>query len=126
MRVLVCGSRDITQGKALEKVLSLLHSQLKFSVVIEGECRGADTIAREWAEKNNISVEKYPADWKRYKYAAGPIRNQQMIDEGKPALVIAFYLNKATSKGTANMVKLATKAGLCTLEYELKYGESNE
>jgi hypothetical protein len=40
--------------------------------------------------------------------AAGPIRNQRMIDEGKPDLVIAF----PGGRGTADMVSRAKKAGI--------------
>jgi predicted Rossmann-fold nucleotide-binding protein len=40
--------------------------------------------------------------------AAGPIRNQQMIDEGKPDLVIAF----PGGAGTHDMMARATKANL--------------
>lgn len=40
--------------------------------------------------------------------AAGPIRNQRMLDDGKPDRVLAF----PGGRGTANMVKLAKAAGV--------------
>lgn len=45
------------------------------------------------------------AEWDRLGRKAGPIRNQRMLDEGKPALVIAF----PGGTGTAGMVAIARK-----------------
>ena len=39
---------------------------------------------------------------------AGPIRNQRMLDEGKPDLVVAF----PGGKGTNGMIDLARNAGV--------------
>lgn len=104
MRILVCGGRDYSDRAAVDLVLTLA----KPSCVIHGAQTGADTLAGDWAKRNGVPVEVYPADWKRLKYAAGPIRNQQMLDEGKPDYVIAF----PGGVGTADMVRRAKKAGL--------------
>jgi DNA-binding MurR/RpiR family transcriptional regulator len=53
----------------------------------------------------------YPADWEAYGKAAGPIRNQRMLDEGKPDLVIAFS-DLPTTSGTYDMIKRAKAAGI--------------
>lgn len=107
-RVLVCGSRTYTDVEELTWLLDTLHLADAFSVVIEGEARGADTLARQWAEARGIPVEAYPADWERYGKAAGPIRNRQMLDEGHPDLVVAFPAGRlADTKGTLNMVSTA-------------------
>ena len=45
--------------------------------------------------------------------AAGPIRNKQMLVEGKPNLVIAFVW-KELGPGTSNMLKQAKEAGIST------------
>lgn len=78
--------------------------------IIEGEARGADTLAKQWAEERYLPVEKYPANWDTHGKAAGPIRNKQMLTEGKPDLVIAFLA--PNSRGTANMISQAEKAGV--------------
>ncbi len=118
MRWLVCGGRDYPDEKTLFATLTLLVVDRGWpSVVIEGEARGADTMAREWAEHFMIPVEKYPADWERYGRAAGFIRNRQMLSDGKPDLVVAFYDKpREESKGTADMVKQARAAGVETIE----------
>lgn len=118
MRWLVCGSRTYSDEGYLFAALTLLGVDRGFpSALIEGEAPGADTLARRWAEYFMVPVEPFPANWKEYGRAAGPIRNKQMLVEGKPDLVIAFYDRPpAESRGTANMVSQARKAGIEVIE----------
>lgn len=57
-----------------------------------------------------FEVAACPADWKKHGKAAGPIRNQSMLTEHKPDLVIAFPLGE--SKGTRDMIRKAKAAGI--------------
>ena len=107
MRVLVCGDRNWFNRAAIRRELAKLPAG---TIIIEGEARGADTIAREEALALGLSVKRFPADWAHFGRAAGPIRNLAMLN-AKPDRVLAFHTNIAASKGTANMVKIATKAG---------------
>lgn len=109
MRVLVCGDRDWTD---IGMIANELSKYPLGTVIIEGEARGADKIARAVAEELGFEVAKFPADWAKHHKAAGPIRNQQMLDEGKPDLVLAFHDNLMSSKGTLDMVKRARKASV--------------
>jgi hypothetical protein len=77
-------------------------------MVIAGGARGADTLAAQWAADRGIPAEVYMADWQGQGRKAGPIRNQRMLDEGRPDLVAAF----PGGKGTAGMMALARKAGV--------------
>jgi hypothetical protein len=56
----------------------------------------------------------YPADWAKHGRAASPIRNQQMLDEGRPNLVVAF----PGGRGTADMVRRARSAGVEVIEVD--------
>ena len=103
-RVLVCGGRKYSNYSHLKMVLSSFEP----AVVISGKAPGADSLAERWAKEAGVKFEGYPADWKTNGRAAGPIRNQQMLDEGKPDFVIAF----PGGKGTADMVKRAKAACL--------------
>ncbi len=67
--------------------------------------RGADKTSARVAKELDIDVLKFPADWAAYGLSAGPKRNQQMIDEGKPTHIIAFHNNIERSKGTKDMLK---------------------
>lgn len=82
MRVLICGDRDWTDDLFIRDMLAGLPSPPE--IVIQGEARGADTLGRKAAEALGIPVLSFPANWNRYGRGAGPIRNQQMLDEGKP------------------------------------------
>lgn len=104
MRVLVCGGRDYQDRDFVFDALDRLHARMGVEVVIHGACpTGADRWADEWAKDRGISVESYEADWVRLGNWAGPVRNQQMIDEGKPGGVVAF----PGGKGTADMIRRA-------------------
>ena len=113
MRVLICGDRNWTNQEMIEDklafLISIVYSPLDI-LVIQGEARGADSLARLAAESLNIPVIKFPAQWDLYGRAAGPIRNKQMLEEGKPDMVLAFHDNIQASKGTKYMVMLARKA----------------
>lgn len=110
MRVLVCGGRDYDNREVLYSALDNLHVKHPFSVLIHGDAKGADTLGADWAARNKVLIEVYPANWKRDGIAAGPVRNQQMLSEGKPDLVVAFPT--PSSRGTWDMVSRARKAGV--------------
>jgi len=105
MRVCICGDRNYTCIENIEKEILLLKEKYNDNLlIITGKCQGVDNLAERVSIKHNIKHIEYPADWKKYGKAAGPIRNKQMIQEGKPELVIAFHNNIKHSKGTKNMV----------------------
>lgn len=103
MRLLVCGDRYWTDKTSILSEIKRLSP----SVVIEGEAPGADSIARECANELGIGVLSFPAEWELYGHAAGPIRNAQMLREGKPDMVLAFHDDLQKSKGTLDMVRQA-------------------
>lgn len=107
MRVLVCGGRDYADRAYLWSILDGLGPP-EVSVIMSGMARGADTLAAQWATRFGFPLLKFPANWERDGKAAGPIRNQRMLDEGKPDVVVAF----PGGRGTADMVRRAEKAGV--------------
>ena len=109
MRVLVCGDRNWTE---LDPILQHLAQYADDTIVIEGEARGADRLAAKSAKLLDFEVWPYPAQWEQYGRAAGLIRNQQMLDDGKPDVVVYFHHNLAESKGTGDMVRRAKRAGI--------------
>ena len=121
MRILVTGDRHWTDKFFINKILREIWYELdEFGiplVIIHGCAKGADSIAGEIGEKQGLEVIKFPASWHKHGRAAGPIRNQLMLDEGKPDLVIAFHDNIIESKGTKDMVNRAQKAGIETRVY---------
>lgn len=112
MRVLVTGGRDFDDALTLGSWLGGINNQHGISLLIEGNCpTGADNMARRFAAKYGIQSLSFAADWATHGKAAGPIRNQKMLDESKPDIVVAFK----GGKGTADMVRRARKAGVRVL-----------
>lgn len=108
MRVLVCGGRSFNNAGLLISTLDRLHLDRKFSLVIHGAAKGADTLAGDWAQHRGLDVVCYPAKWGLLGKNAGKIRNQQMLDEAAPELVVAFR----GGNGTMHMTSIAHKAGV--------------
>jgi len=106
VRVLVCGGRDYQDRKRLFAFLDALDPPA--SVIIEGEALGADQLSALWPSSRGVKLMPFPADWSRHGKSAGPIRNRQMLIEGRPDIVVAF----PGGKGTANMIKQAVEAGV--------------
>jgi hypothetical protein len=105
MRVLVCGGRDYKNKTHLFAVLDAVHQEQPITLLIEGEARGADQLSALWASSRKVPLAPFPADWGRYSDAAGPIRNTQMLIEGRPELVVFF----PGGSGTLDMVTKARK-----------------
>lgn len=111
MKVIVTGGRDFDNGQLIYRELD----RLGITSMATGGCDGVDVIAEQWALGNRkmgipprAEYRTYQADWKTHGKAAGPIRNQQMLDEFKPDAVVAF----PGGRGTADMVRRAEKAGV--------------
>jgi len=90
------------------------------TVLIHGGANGADRLADQWARGHGINVQVFPAEWTRLGKAAGPIRNEQMLVEGKPDAVAAFPSNSRVVRpgrsGTQDMVNRANDAGVEVFE----------
>ena len=105
MRVAVTGGRDYKNKiKVFETLDNLLFRNPNFTLVV-GDATGADAYAQVWAQKKNIPVEIFKADWAYYGRSAGPIRNRQMVDSGVD-LLVAF----SGGIGTDNMTTLCQQA----------------
>ena len=113
-RVLVCGGREYVDYQRLWNMLDAFHRAYKIGVLIHGGARGADTLAGGWAAARKIQTSVFYANWAKWGKTAGFVRNQTMLDEGKPDVVVAF----PGGTGTADMVRRATQAGVTVLEAE--------
>lgn len=119
-RILVTGSRDWADPSGIYDAIINLKEWHPFAwediIIVHGDCpTGADAQAQAFAEANGIKTERHPADWKAYGRAAGPYRNQKMVDLGAD-IVLAF--KNPGSKGTQDCIDRAKKAGLNVKVYE--------
>lgn len=106
--VLVSGGRDFDDRDRVFEALD----EVAPSRIVTGDAPGADFWAVTYAMVHRLPCRVFEADWDWHGRAAGPIRNQQMLDEGNPDLVVAF----PGGRGTADMVRRARKAGIPVME----------
>jgi hypothetical protein len=108
LKVLVCGGRAFVDADFIFTKLDEMHEVYRFTTIIEGDARGVDQIAGEWAQTRNIDLIKFPADWAGEGRHAALIRNERMLHEGKPDLVIGF----PGGRGTWHTCSHAEKLGI--------------
>lgn len=110
-RIIVCGGRNFNDKNLFEETLDRIIPLYDSPELISGHASGADMLAEEYAQKNNLRITVFKPDWKKYGRAAGPIRNREMIQfaaEEQP-VIIAFW--NGSSRGTKNMIEQGEKAG---------------
>lgn len=119
-RVLVTGSRHwVDKGP----IFRALYYQREIAgaagmVIVHGACpTGADAIADTWGRlfyPGSVLVEPNPADWDHFGKAAGPMRNQLMVDLGAD-VCLAFPF--PDSRGTTDCMEKARAARIPVQEY---------
>lgn len=111
-RILITGSRHWDNHGAIRRALADLPGD---ATIVHGGCpTGADAYADKIARMFGLAVEVHPADWGTHGRAAGPIRNQHMVDLGAD-LCLAFP--DTYSRGTWDCVRRARAAGIPTRVY---------
>lgn len=104
-RVLVTGGRFYGNADRVFEVLDEYNPD----EVLQGGCpTGADLAARDWARWRERTCITVYAKWHTHNIAAGPVRNQQMLDEYCPDCVVAF----PGGRGTQDMIHRAQAVGL--------------
>lgn len=127
MVVLVCGSRiDKTEEPkryaTAEWAIDIALSSIPVTFIVSGGAKGPDTIAENWAKRNDVPVSVFLPDWKGLGRRAGIVRNDQMLDT-KPDLVLAFW--DGQSKGTKHTIDQARKRGITVEIYYESEGKSD-
>lgn len=114
-RILITGSRDWDDTKAIERALSkyVMEDEDGFweiperFTLISGACpTGADRLCEEFWGGYNGTLDLYPADWDKYGKRAGFVRNAEMVAL-QPDICYAFIKNN--SKGATMTADLAAK-----------------
>lgn len=103
MRIIIAGSRDLTDPSLVEEAVR--RSGFLISEVVSGCARGVDTLAIRWADEHNIFVKRFPAD-ENFALSAdlgGFARNGEMAAYAEG--LIAIW--NSVSRGTENMIQHA-------------------
>jgi len=108
MRVLVTGSRDLTDRKLVWDAL-MPYGSGHWTLIV-GDCpTGADLFARAHFRGSRMRV--FTADWATHGKAAGPKRNQAMVDSGAD-VCLAFLKAGLACRGTRDCASRAELAGI--------------
>lgn len=120
MKLIVTGGRDFNGSAHFDFMWDKLRERYHFndfdhqpSVLIHGDCDGADKMAANIAAQHNIIDVAFPATgemWQLLDKQAGNIRNRQMLIGNRSAIVAAFPGPK--SRGTWNCMKDACRLGM--------------
>lgn len=106
MKVIIAGSRGITNEQLIFSAIK--DSGFEITEVVSGGAEGVDKFGEKYANRFDIPLKIFPADWKRKKASAGIIRNAEMANYAEA--LIAVWDGK--SKGTKNMIEIAGRKGL--------------
>lgn len=121
MNVIVCGGRDFGDADPWEHgylvgFLDAIDRATPIARLAHGGASGADVCGEHWARnQEGCAVQVYPAKWSGEGRAAGPIRNQRMLD-AELALGLDAVIAFPGGKGTADMVRRARAAGVRVIE----------
>lgn len=121
MRVIIAGSRSITDYSLLKKCIAI--SQFNINEVVSGKAKGVDSLGERWARENNVFIKEFPANWgdishpkaviryrkgKPYDITAGLRRNIEMAEYAEGLIL----LWDKVSKGSKHMWDEAEKRNL--------------
>lgn len=108
-QVIVAGSRSIENCDRLKDAWMLYGPKAENGVtILSGDASGVDECAEDLASIYDHDYVEYEAEWEKHGDAAGPIRNEQMAEDGD--MLIAVW--DGESQGTKNMIGQAVEKGL--------------
>jgi len=108
IKVIIAGGRNFDDFDKLCQVCDEFLQDQNDIEIVSGAYKGADLLGERFAAERNHTIKQFPADWRRYGKSAGLKRNTKMAAYADA--LIAFW--DGESKGTKNMIELATQAGL--------------
>lgn len=78
MKIIIFGSRDITDYELLKRIMIESNAINKVTEIVSGGARGADRLGERWAEEHKIPIKRFIPDWKTLGRKAGILRNEDM------------------------------------------------
>jgi hypothetical protein len=101
MKLAIIGSRNVGEIDISEYIPEGVTE------IVSGGAKGADTLARQYAEENGIPIKEFLPEYSKYGRSAPLKRNVQIVDYADR--VLAFW--KDGSRGTKYVVDYCAKIG---------------
>ena len=108
MRLAIVGSRDISDPEILLKALKTIPNVFHITEIVSGGAKGVDTLAREYAQANNLPLTEFLPDYERFGRGATLKRNSEIIEYADIVLAIPV---KGGSAGTHDSIRKAKEKG---------------
>ena len=109
----IVGSRDFTNNEKFELNMNLILTDKGIPInkeclkIISGGARGADTLARMFAQKHGLEITEYKNDFAKYGVKGYFERNKQIVENSD--FLIVFW--DGESRGTLNTLDHCKKLG---------------
>jgi hypothetical protein len=111
MKVIIAGSRSITDYNILLDVMNKCEFTNKIDTVISGMALGVDILGARWAKENHKNLIEIPANWRvdgKFNRGAGYQRNLEMLKIADGLIVII----QDYSRGSQHVYNEAVKLNL--------------
>lgn len=133
LTLIVCGGRDYTDQARVFEILDRIHSTKGIDTILQGEARGADQLAKLWANANRVTCIGFQADWDNHGKGAGPIRNAEMLKYPGINGVVAFKGGSGTQDmisrammAKVTVMNVAAEKGSATMQHQGQYTGADE
>lgn len=142
--ILITGAREYPESELITAIeFALDEFEPTGTELVHGGARGIDTVISDayismletypaWGEHSQVRC--FPAEWDKYKFSAGPIRNRQMVKyvsekelEGHEVVCLAFPLEpRQPHSGTWDCIDAINHASLLLKVYGAKVGAGKD
>ena len=112
MKVIIAGGRGFVGRPEDREILCSALLKLGATEIVCGMARGADMFGYSVAKEMGLPIAEFPAEWDRFGYRAGMIRNAEMANYADALITFPG------EQGTLNMVAEANRRGLPVIKIE--------
>lgn len=115
MKLLIAGSRTITNYETIKNVLNTLKN-LGITEIVSGGALGVDSLGERFAKENNIPIKQFIPNWNLHGKKAGILRNIEMVEYCD----LAVFFWDGRSSGTKFTIKQSIKANKLYKAYKVR------
>lgn len=108
MKVIIAGSRSYFNYSFIKEHCDIILKDIAVTEIVTGAYYGVDQLGEQYAADKGYKFTPFPADWRAFGGAAGPMRNRKMAEYGH--MLIAFPAKN--SPGTQDMINQAKNRNL--------------